>query len=48
MGAGFGVLTALGVQVDVEGKVGALHLLLPPLLLGALRGLLGALSPPGE
>ncbi|NXY61824.1 ATG2A protein, partial [Callaeas wilsoni] len=36
-----------GPAVEVEGKVGALHLLLPPPLLGTLRGLLGALNPPG-
>ncbi|XP_054374269.1 autophagy-related protein 2 homolog A-like [Molothrus ater] len=36
-----------GPGVELEGKVGALHLLLPPPLLGILRGLLGALDPPG-
>lgn len=33
-----------GPKVDVEGTVGALHLLLPPPLLGVLGGLLGALG----
>ncbi|NWV77115.1 ATG2B protein, partial [Dasyornis broadbenti] len=37
-----------GPAVELEGKVGALHLLLPPSLLGTLRGLLGALDPPGD
>lgn len=38
----------MAFQVELEGNVGALHLLLPPPLLGTLQGLLGALDPPGE
>ncbi|XP_030331315.1 autophagy-related protein 2 homolog A-like [Strigops habroptila] len=35
-----------GPAVEVQGEVGALHLLLPPPLLGALWGLLGTFDPP--